>query len=75
MAEMPPRTQRYEADDFRTRWGHSWRIAVILTCKKELGRWTVRINGKFVADFWREAPARALAMRIMDAFELPRGVL
>lgn len=38
-----------------------------ITCKKELGTWTVRINGVFIFDSWREAPARRLAMWIREA--------
>lgn len=40
---------------------------MIVTCMKELGRWTIRINGHFVADFWRESLARRIAMRMNDA--------
>ena len=41
----------------------------IVTCKIELGAWTVRINGHFVADFYwfGEKRARRLAMNIGHA--------
>ena len=34
---------------------------------KEIGDWTVRVNGFFVASFWREAKARRLAMNLLKA--------
>lgn len=40
---------------------------VIITCEKEMGGWTIRVNGIFVADFWREKVARRIAMRLADA--------
>lgn len=33
-----------------------------ISCSKEIGRWTIRINGMFIVDFWREATARRVAM-------------
>ena len=38
-----------------------------VTVEKELGTWTVRLNGHFIADFWLEAEARRLAMNIEKA--------
>lgn len=44
----------------------------VVTCAKEIGRWTIRVNGRFVADFWREALARRIAMRLANALEAGR---
>ena len=43
----------------------------MVTCERELGRWTVRINGSFIADFsiWRELAARRLAMNLERAMK------
>lgn len=41
-----------------------------VTCEKELGTWTVRLNGVFVADFWTEVKARRLADNLRKALEL-----
>lgn len=38
-----------------------------VTCDKELGRWTIRVNGHFIVDFWREATARRMAMKLAEA--------
>ena len=40
-----------------------------IECKKELGSWTVRINGIFIADFLREVKARRLAERLQIALK------
>lgn len=44
---------------------------MMVECKKELGSWTVRVNGIFVADFpwWREGRARRLAMNLQIALK------
>ena len=39
----------------------------IVTCEKELGAWTIRVNGHYVGEFWSEAKARRFAMRLADA--------
>lgn len=33
------------------------------------GKWTVRVNGYFVADFWFESRARRLAMKLLEALK------
>ena len=38
-----------------------------VTCEKELGTWTVRLDGKFVADFWSEKKARRLTYYLVRA--------
>ncbi len=43
--------------------------SVRITCEREIGKWTIRINGKYAADFWREGVARRVAMAIRDALE------
>jgi len=40
-----------------------------VTCEHELGRWTIRVNGLFLIDFWRETPARRLAMRLQHVLK------
>ena len=35
-------------------------------CERELGTWTVRINGHFIIDFWSERKARRLTMKLMS---------
>lgn len=41
-----------------------------VSCDKEIGKWTVRVNGVYIADFWSETRARRLAMNLASA--LPR---
>jgi len=43
----------------------------MIICEREIGMWTVRVNGTFIADFfWRgEARARRLAMNLQKALE------
>ena len=33
------------------------------------GKWTVRVNAHFIADFWFESRARRLAMKLQDALK------
>lgn len=40
-----------------------------VTCEKEFGTWTVRLDGIHVADFWREVNARRIADRIAKALK------
>lgn len=41
----------------------------MIKCEKEFGKWTVRLNGMFIMDSWREAVARRIAMAIQDALK------
>ena len=34
---------------------------------REMGKWTIRINGIFIADYWRESIARRTAMNLIRA--------
>lgn len=43
----------------------------VVTCEKELGTWTIRVNGRYVGEFWGEAKARRFAMSLADAL-VPR---
>ena len=36
-------------------------------CDFELGKWTVRLNGIFVVDFWRRGKAYEVALRLNEA--------
>lgn len=39
-----------------------------ITRAKEMdGKWTVRVNGQFVADYWFEFRPRRLAMNLQEA--------
>ena len=42
---------------------------ITISCDREIGMraWTVRVNGRFIWDSWREAPARRLAMNLHQA--------
>jgi hypothetical protein len=42
---------------------------MIVVVAKELGKWTVRVNGFFVADFWFEVRALRLAHRLRVALK------
>lgn len=38
-----------------------------IQCEKELGKWTIRINGHFIADFWRSSKALDAYSRLLKA--------
>lgn len=40
-----------------------------VVCGKEMGKWTVRLDGLFIAHFWFERPARRLAYYLMHALK------
>lgn len=40
-----------------------------ITCEMELGRWTVRIDGKFIMHFRWELQARKLTMQLQKAID------
>lgn len=40
-----------------------------LTCDREVGSWTVRLNGHYIWDTWSEAKARRLTMKLSAALE------
>jgi len=47
---------------------------MIITAERELGKWTVRVNGIFVANFWREIRALRLAERLRVALDNPSQI-
>ncbi len=46
-------------------------MALKVSCQKEFGLrgWTVRVNGHYVADFYREISAMRLALKLKEVFE------
>ncbi len=38
-----------------------------IECDRELWKWTVRVNGVFVADYWRKGKAFEMAHRLRVA--------
>lgn len=40
-----------------------------VTVAKEIGRWTIRLDGKFVDDYWSRARAYEVAFRLMTILE------
>lgn len=40
------------------------RTAKTLTCKREIGRWTVRVGGVFLISFWRKGCAFEFVHRL-----------
>lgn len=38
-----------------------------ISCRHSFGKWTVRLNGYFIDEFFFESSARRLAMRIAAA--------
>jgi hypothetical protein len=45
----------------------------LVTCEKEIGRWTVRLNGLYITDFWSEVRARRVAMKLAAAIRSLQG--
>jgi hypothetical protein len=41
----------------------------VLECSRELGKWTIRLNGAFVKDFHRKIVALELAVRLAQILE------
>jgi hypothetical protein len=39
------------------------------TCEKELGTWTIRVNGCFVASFWRARKALSVFSKLVEALQ------
>lgn len=44
-------------------------IIFSVTCEKELGYWTVRVDGKFVCDFWFKKNAYEMSYRLIKALK------
>lgn len=40
-----------------------------VTCEKEFGSWTIRLNGLFIANFWSEKKARRFAMNLIKVLK------
>lgn len=45
------------------------RNAMRVTVAKEIGKWTIRLDGEFVDDYWSRAKAYEVAFRLMTILE------
>ena len=45
-----------------------------VTCERELGAWTIRVNGCYVGSFWRSGRALSFYSRLTEALQRQRLV-
>lgn len=43
-----------------------------IVCEQEVGKWTIRIDGVFIAQFWRAAPALRMVEKLRRVLLEPR---
>lgn len=47
---------------------------ISVTCEKEFGTWTIRVNGRFVGSFWRAKRALDFFSRLVEALQTEQMV-